>query len=60
MDKVDYSERFGAPLPCSKRPEIYGKSIADSATGVIRAKDKAIYWAHITDWDTYEAAESES
>ena len=53
MDKTDYSERFGAPLPRPKLPAIYDESIANGATGVIRAKAEAIHCTRITDWDEF-------
>ena len=60
MDKADYTERFCAPFPCPKRLAKYDESIADDATGVIRAKAEAIHRACITDWDAFEAAEREA
>ena len=60
IDNDDYTERFGTPFPCLKRPSIYDESIADGVTGVIRTKAKAIHRARITDWDTLESAEREA
>ena len=57
MDKAGYTKRFGAPFPRPNRPVIYNELIADSMTGVIRAKDKAIHRARITDWDAFGATE---
>ena len=56
MDKVNYTERFGALFPRPNRPAIYDKSITDGATGVIRAKSEAIHFACITNRDAVEAA----
>ena len=53
MDKDDCTYLFGAPFPCPKRPEIYDESIANSATGVIRAKAEAIHRSRITNWDVF-------
>ena len=50
MYKANYTERFGAPFPRPNRPAIYDESIANGATGVIRAKAKDIHRACITDW----------
>ena len=60
MDKADYTERFGAPLPRPNRPAIYDESTAEGANGVIRATAKAIHRARITDWDAFEAVEREA
>ena len=48
MDKANYTERFGAQLTRPKILAIYNISIADGATGAIRAKTEAIHRAHIT------------
>ena len=60
MDKADYINNFGALFPCPNRPEIYDESIADGVTSVIHSKSQAIHRAHITDWDSFQAAERES
>ena len=60
MDKADYTDCFGAPLPCPNRPEIYDESIADGSNGVIHTKAKAIHRSCITNWDTFEAADRET
>ena len=60
MDKDDCTYLFGAPFPCPKRPEIYDESIANSATGVIRAKAEAIHRSRITNWDAFEAEDREA
>ena len=60
MDKAYNTKQFGAPFPRPNFPAIYDESIADGVTGVIRAKDKAIHCACITDWDAFEADEGES
>ena len=60
MDKADYTERFGAPFPRLNLPAIYDKYIADGATGVVRAKAKAIHRTCITDRDAFKAAEREA
>ena len=60
MEKANYTDRFGTPLPRPNCQAIYDESISDGATGVIRAKDKATHRAHITDWDAFEAAEREA
>ena len=60
MDKSDYTNRFGVPFPRPIHLAIYDESIADGATGVIRAKDKAIHRARITDWDMFKVAEREA
>ena len=57
IDKANYTDQFGAPFPRSKSPAIYKKSIAEGATGVIRAKAEAIHYACITDWYTFKAEE---
>ena len=57
MDKADYTDRFGASIPLTNRPSIYVELITNGATGVIRAKAKAIHRARITDWDAFEAEE---
>ena len=38
MDKADYTNCFGAPFPRPNCTTIYDESIANGATGVIRAK----------------------
>ena len=48
MYKANYTERFGAQLTRPKILAIYNISIADGATGAIRAKTEAIHRAHIT------------
>ena len=55
MDKADYTKRFVAPFPHTKRLAIYDELIADGATGVICVKSESIHCAHITDWDVLEA-----
>ena len=53
MEKADYTERFGALFSRLNRPAIYDESIANGATGVIRAKAEAIHCARITNWDAF-------
>ena len=60
MDKADYTERLGALFPRPNRLAINNESIADGATGVIRAKAESIHRAHITDWEAFEMAEREA
>ena len=52
---------FSVPLfPRLNHLVIYDESIADGATGMIRAKSEAIHCARITDCDAFEAGEREA